>query len=82
MSWNATYPGSIGPMINPIIPAALAVKGDTGDFVTNAAKESAKRTASHLTAASSILSETAGKGKLKIVSAIYELETGAVSYLS
>ena len=42
---NATYPGAIGPMIEPIVPAALAVRNEPGDFVNNAAKESAKRTA-------------------------------------
>jgi len=42
---NATYPGAIGPMIEPILPAALAVRSEPGDFVNNAAKESARRTA-------------------------------------
>jgi carbonic anhydrase len=78
---NATYPGAIGPMIQPILPAALAVQKDPGDFVTNAAKESAKRTAGHLAAASSLISGLAGAGKVKIVSAIYDLKTGVVSYL-
>ena len=78
---NATFPGSIGPMINPIIPAALAVKDEAGDFVTNAAKESAKRTASQLSAGSSLISEAASAGKVKIVSAIYDLKSGAVTYL-
>ena len=36
---NATYPGAIGPMIEPIVPAALAVQSDAGDFVNNTAKE-------------------------------------------
>jgi carbonic anhydrase len=79
---NATYPGAIGPMIDPILPAALAVQKDSGDFVDNAAKESAKRTAGRLAAASTVLSGLAGAGKLKIVSAIYDLQTGAVSYLN
>ena len=30
---NATYPGVIGPMIEPIVPAALAVRNEPGDFV-------------------------------------------------
>jgi len=42
---NATYPGAIGRMIEPILPAALAVRNDSGDFVNNTTKESAKRTA-------------------------------------
>ncbi len=78
---NATYPGAIGPMIDPILPAALAVRGEPGDFVVNAAKESAKRTAARLTEASGLLGGLAGSGKLKVVAAIYDLELGAVSYL-
>src|SRR5438094_30530 len=40
---NATYPGAIGPMVDPILPAALAVRNDAGDYVNNTAKESPKR---------------------------------------
>ena len=38
-------PGSIGPMVDAIVPAAEAVRGQPGDFVDNAVRESAKRTA-------------------------------------
>ena len=78
---NATYPGAIGPMIEPIVPAALAVRGEPGDFVNNAAKASAKRTAERLSAASTLIAGLAGSGKLKIAAAIYDLETGVVKYL-
>lgn len=78
---NATYPGAIGPMIEPIVPAALAAKSDAGDFVNNAAKASAKRTAARLTTASTLIAGLAGAAKLKIVSAIYDLKTGIVTYL-
>lgn len=79
---NATYPGAIGPMIEPILPAAIAVQKNTGDFVNNTAEESAKRTAGRLAATSSLIAGLAGTGKLKIVSAIYDLQTGVVSYLA
>jgi carbonic anhydrase len=79
---NATYLGAIGPMIEPILPAALAVRGDAGDFVNNAAKESAKRMAKRLTAASTLIAGLADAGKLKIAAAIYDLETGVVTFLS
>ena len=78
---NATYPGAIGPMIDPILPAAIAVRKAAGDFVTNTAKESAKRTAARLTGASTLLAGLAGSGKLKIAAAIYDLQSGVVSYL-
>jgi carbonic anhydrase len=78
---NATYPGVIGRMIEPIVPAALAVRNDPGDFADNSAKESAKRTAANLPTVSKIVSDLVGTGKLKIVAAIYDLQTGIVTYL-
>ena len=78
---NATYPGVIGRMIEPIVPAALAVRNDPGDFANNSAKESAKRTAANLPTVSKIVSDLVGADKVKIVAAIYDLQTGVVTYL-
>ena len=78
---NATYPGVIGRMIEPIVPAALAVRNDPGDFANNSAKESAKRTAANLPTVSKIVSDLVGADKVKIVAAIYALQTGVVTYL-
>ena len=78
---NAKYPGAIGRMIEPLLPAALAVRGDPGDLINNAAKESAKRTAGRLIAASTLIAGLVDAGKLKIAAAIYDLETGVVTYL-
>jgi carbonic anhydrase len=78
---NATYPGAIGRMIEPIIPAALAVKNEPGDFVNNTAKESARRTAARLATPGTLLGNLVGSQKLKIVPAIYDLESGVVSFL-
>ena len=78
---NATYPGVIGRMIAPIVPAALAVRDQPGDFVDNAAKESAKRTAQLVTAVSPLMADLAKAGKVKTVAAIYDLETGVVTFL-
>ncbi|MEP9388605.1 carbonic anhydrase [Mesorhizobium sp. KR9-304] len=82
MTKNATFPGAIGPMIDPILPAALAVREAPGDLVDNAAMESARRTAGRLTAASTVLSDLANAGKLKIAAGIYDLKTGVVAYLN
>lgn len=78
---NATYPGAIGPMIEPILPAAIAMRSAAGDFVDNTAKESARRTARRLAASSKVLAGLIKAGKLKIVAAIYDLQTGAVTYI-
>jgi carbonic anhydrase len=78
---NATYPGAIGPMIEPIVPAAIAMRNSAGDFVDNTAMASARRTAARLSATSTLLAGLVGAGKLKIVPAIYDLQSGVVSYL-
>src|SRR5271157_4191468 len=71
---NATYPGAIGPLIEPIVPAALAVRNEPGDFVDNTAKESARRTAARVPAFSTLIAGLVGAGKVKIAAAIYDLE--------
>lgn len=78
---NATYPGVIGRMIEPIVPAALAVRDQPGDFVDNAAKESAKRTAAQAPTVSAIVAGLVSAGKVKVVAAIYDLDTGVVTFL-
>jgi len=78
---NTKLPGSIGPMVKPIVPAAMAMKGKPGDFVDNTVRESAKRTAARL-AASPILSHLVKGEKLKIVAARYDLDDGKVEYLA
>ena len=79
---NATFPGSIGPMIDPILPAAIAVRETPGDFIDNAVRESALRTAKHIGATSFVLADLINAGKLKIVAAYYDLASGVVSFLS
>ena len=75
-------PGAIGPMVIAIVPAAQAVKGKPGDFVDNAVRESARRTASQLTARSTILAKLVAEKKLKIQAARYDLDDGKVDYLA
>ena len=79
---NATFPGSIGPMIEPIVPAAIAVRDAPGEFVDNAIRHSAKRTANRLATSSAILSDLIKAKKLMIVAAYYDLNTGSVEFLS
>lgn len=75
---NATYPGAIGPMIEPIVPAALAARGREGDFVANAVRENVMRTVARLTSAGPIIAAAAKAGTIRIVGAHYDLATGVV----
>jgi carbonic anhydrase len=79
---NSTFPGSIGPMIDPILPAAIAMRGKSGDFLDNTIRESARRGTTRLTTASPMLAEAVKGGKLKIVAAHYDLDRGNVEFLT
>jgi carbonic anhydrase len=78
---NATFPGSILPMVKAIVPAATAVKGKPGDFVDNTVRESAKRTAQQVAIKSKIVADLVKTGKVKVVAARYDLDDGKVEFL-
>jgi carbonic anhydrase len=75
------FPGSIAPMVEAIVPAARAVKGQPGDFLDNAIQESARRTAAQIASSSPIVSDLVKKGKVKVVAARYDLDEGRVVFL-
>ena len=76
------FPASIGPMVDAIVPAAQAVAGKPGDFVDNAVRESAVRTARKVAGESPIVADLVKKGKVKVVAARYDLDTGKVEFLA
>jgi carbonic anhydrase len=79
---KATFPGSIGPMVRAIVPAAIAVRGKPGDFTDNAVRESAKRTAAQISGKSKIVGDLIKAGKVKVVAARYGFANGNVEYLA
>jgi carbonic anhydrase len=79
---HVTFPGSIGPMVDAIVPAAEAVRGMPGDFVDNAVRESAKRTATKIATKSEIVSHFIHDNKVKVLAARYDLDDGKVEFLS
>lgn len=78
---HTKFPGSIGPMVDAIVPAAKAVYGKPGDFVDNAVRESAKRTAAKITK-SEIVAHLIKDAKAKVLAARYDLDDGRVEFLS
>jgi carbonic anhydrase len=79
---HAKFPGSIGPMVAAIMPAARAVHGKPGDFVDNAVRENAKRTATKIAKDSKIVAGLAKTNKVKVLAAYYDLDNGKVEYLT
>jgi carbonic anhydrase len=79
---HTKFPGSIGPMVDAIVPAAKAVLGKPGDFVDNAVRESAKRTATQIATKSEIVSHFVKDGKAKVLAARYDLDDGRIEFLA
>jgi len=79
---NATYPGSIGRMIEPIVPAVLhAQAGKPNDLLHTAIRSNVARTVSRLrTASEPILLDPLKSKKLRIVGAAYDLDDGSVDF--
>jgi carbonic anhydrase len=79
---NAVYPGSIGRMIEPIIPAVLqAQTGRPNDLLHASIRSNVSRSVSRLRAAAEPLLLDPLRGKtLRIVGAAYDLDDGSVDF--
>ena len=79
---HVKLPGSIGPMVSQIVPAVAKAKKAGGDLVTATVQENARRTADKIVAKSRIVSHLVHAGKVRVVPAYYELDTGKVAFLA
>jgi carbonic anhydrase len=80
---NARFPGAIGTMLEPIIPAVLEARDSNGDPTAEAVKSNVRRVVRGLREASApILLSPLAEGKLKIVGAYYSLSTGEVEFFA
>ena len=78
---NATFPGSTGRMIEPIIPAVLEVRDREGDMLDHAIRNNVSRVVHQLrTTTDPLLLDPQKTGKLKVVGAHYNLGSGAVDF--
>jgi carbonic anhydrase len=77
----AKEPGHIATLLRAIEPAVEQTKGKPGDPVENAVRAQAIDVAKQLQNAKPILTERVHSGKLKIVAARYDLDTGKVEFL-
>ncbi len=82
---NATFPGSIGQMIEPIIPAVLKARsaGNVKDdeLLDLAVRENIRRTVMRLRESEPSLIEPQRAGRLRIVGARYDLDDGKVDFV-
>jgi len=78
---HTRFPGAIGALVSVIVPAARAVYKKPGDFVDNAVRENARRTAAKV-GKSEIVSHLVKASKVKVLAARYDLDDGKVEFLS
>ena len=74
-------PGHIRSVVEAIEPAVEAAKDQPGDKVDNTVQANARRVAAILNRVEPILNEAVKEGKLKIVAARYDLNSGRVELL-
>ena len=79
---GAKLPGSIGPMVKPIVPAVKAISKKEGDMVDNAVRENARMTAEKIKTQSPIIVHLIKAGKVKVVAARYDLDDGKVEFFA
>lgn len=83
---TAAHGGSMGGHL-PSLAAAIQpsldeVEDKPGDLINNAAKANAKMITEKLPLSGPILAERVNTGKLKVVAAFYDLDTGVVEVIS
>jgi carbonic anhydrase len=73
--------GHITALVNLIKPAVDKSRGSPGDPVSNAVRTNVEMVVKQLRSSTPMLSELVAHGKLKIVGAVYSLDTGKVTWL-
>jgi carbonic anhydrase len=74
-------PGHIGSIVEAIMPAVEATKGQPGDAVLNATLASMRLTIDKIKTCEPILAEMVKHGKMMVVGGLYHLDTGVVEVL-
>lgn len=78
---DATYPGSIGQMIEPIIPAVIRARREgIVDLLDRSVRANVQRIVERLRTTEQMLIEPQRLGKLKIVGARYDLDDSVVDF--
>lgn len=78
---NATFPGRIGDMVEPIIPAVLKAQGGEGELMHNSVLANVERVVEELKRSGPVIQEPLTSGNLKIVGAHYDLDDGEVIFM-
>jgi carbonic anhydrase len=73
--------GHIGSIVQLIIPAVEKARAKSGDLIDNSIKENARLVAATISSSKPILSKMVEDGKIAVVPAYYNIDTGMVELL-
>lgn len=73
--------GHIGSIVRAIAPAVERAKAETGDLTDNSIRANALLVADQIKSSKPILSEMIQNGKIEVVSAYYDIDSGKVTIL-
>lgn len=73
--------GSIGKMLQPILPVALAAREGAQDFVGETVRQNAISGARRIAEESEILRELVAAGNVKVVAGVYDITSGQVDFI-
>ena len=73
--------GHIAALVNLLRPAVEKTRGMPGDHVENAVKANVEMVVKQLRSSTPVLAKLVSEGKLKVVGAVYSLDTGKVTWL-
>jgi carbonic anhydrase len=80
MSDGTTLPGHLPSLVNAIRPAVEAAQANkAADLLREATAENVRRAVAYLLTAKPLLSDLVSAGKLKVVGAIYNIDSGMVT---
>jgi len=79
---GTAVPGHILSIVDAIMPPVASAKGQPGDPLDNAIRANVRLTVERLKGAAPILAEKVKAAQLKIVGAIYSLDTGKVDVIA
>ncbi|MFP7725982.1 carbonic anhydrase [Lysobacter sp. D1-1-M9] len=77
---GVSFPGAIGEMVGPILPAAIRARDEDGDWLDNAVRRNVVDVVERLKVSGKLLEDPLAAGKLKIVGGRYDLDDGHVDF--
>jgi carbonic anhydrase len=79
---NASYPGSITALVLPIVPSVLRAQRKGGDLLAAAVSENVASVVEQLKGSDAILRDSIRAGKVKVAGGVYDLASGAVTFMA